>query len=40
MVIKLDKDVISGILQFLVMRTFVMSSWECGTKGNGNKNVR
>lgn len=31
---------ISGILQFLVMRTFVMSSWECGANGNGNKNVK
>lgn len=36
-VIKLDMDVISGILQFLVIRMFMMSSWEQGAEGKEKK---
>lgn len=36
-VIKLDMDVISGISPFLVMRMFMMSSWERGAEGKEEK---
>lgn len=32
--------VTSGILWYLVMRMFMMSSWEWGAEGKENKNVR